>query len=741
MESKNKAEVNFDISLILNLHNEASFLRRTMMSIEEAVRFTSHYGLTTEVIAVLDNPDELTKAWIENYNFDEVFDGHQITIVDNGSLGLSRNSGIELARGEYIATCDADDLISYNMFLELYLTAKSRGRHAIAMTQYLFAFGNSHHFVEYFGNNKVSKLGFFSYHPYISRIFAHKSLFKKLHYKDVGLKTGFAYEDWHFNCEALTLGYEFVIAKNTVFFYRQRQGSLLKSANAATVKCIPASNYFDPDKFQACCAYDYGQFVDDEVPVVSPQGIRDRFLQNPLCLELTFAANKIDPAVDIGLLETAFVFSNCDGDLGVGAAYFRCIKPLVGRKFTDVIILPYLSTGGAEKYILDILDGLSELDPSRTFLVLSGQKFDQHEWVERLPEGSVFLDLYAECEGCTDINSSIDDITFRLIQSVAAIAYVHLKSSAYGVRFAEKYFSRLPSNKFVYYRFSDPRLEYNGLDFERGFSFQFMSEVGCQFDIILTDNKSIANKDRALFDTVADRIHCLYAKCPIVTGPKKSKNNSRRKQKLLWASRLDNEKRVDLLLKLATKLSKEFPSLSISVYGSSVINKFDTKQFSKIKNIEYKGAYSGFDTIPHQNYDAFIYTTLFDGMPNVVLEALSAGLPVIAPDVGGIREAVIDGETGFLLENLSDDNDLLDLYVEAISKLYDKTTDISLLAKNGIELVKMQHSETGHLRELADIFKIAPKTAPKKILKNTKRRPEKKPIAKHAINSSPKTVN
>ena len=45
----------------------------------------------------------------------------------------------------------------------------------------------------------------------------------------------------------------------------------------------------------------------------------------------------------------------------------------------------------------------------------------------------------------------------------------------------------------------------------------------------------------------------------------------------------------------------------------------------------------------------FVLITKWEGFPISILEAMRASLPVIASDVGGVREAVVDGETGFLV--------------------------------------------------------------------------------------------
>jgi len=46
--------------------------------------------------------------------------------------------------------------------------------------------------------------------------------------------------------------------------------------------------------------------------------------------------------------------------------------------------------------------------------------------------------------------------------------------------------------------------------------------------------------------------------------------------------------------------------------------------------------------------DVFAMTSLYEGLSNSIMEAMAAALPVVATDVGGNGELVIDGETGFL---------------------------------------------------------------------------------------------
>lgn len=51
----------------------------------------------------------------------------------------------------------------------------------------------------------------------------------------------------------------------------------------------------------------------------------------------------------------------------------------------------------------------------------------------------------------------------------------------------------------------------------------------------------------------------------------------------------------------------------------------------------------------YQGIDLYLNTSLHEGMPMTVLEAMSYGIPVVAPNVGGLEEMLEDGKEGYLV--------------------------------------------------------------------------------------------
>ena len=85
--------------------------------------------------------------------------------------------------------------------------------------------------------------------------------------------------------------------------------------------------------------------------------------------------------------------------------------------------------------------------------------------------------------------------------------------------------------------------------------------------------------------------------------------------------------------------------------------------------------------------DIFILPSMREGLPTVVLEAMSFGLPVIATDVGGTSELIINGKTGFLIKT-SD----VDSLIKRLSILIENELLRKIMGKSGRKLVEKKFS-------------------------------------------------
>jgi glycosyltransferase involved in cell wall biosynthesis len=75
----------------------------------------------------------------------------------------------------------------------------------------------------------------------------------------------------------------------------------------------------------------------------------------------------------------------------------------------------------------------------------------------------------------------------------------------------------------------------------------------------------------------------------------------------------------------------------------------ETVRKTDLANVEF----IGFSTDPKHEmsaFDIFVLPSLKEGFPYVILEAMAAGLPIVATCVGGVPEAVVEGKGGFLVE-------------------------------------------------------------------------------------------
>ena len=54
-----------------------------------------------------------------------------------------------------------------------------------------------------------------------------------------------------------------------------------------------------------------------------------------------------------------------------------------------------------------------------------------------------------------------------------------------------------------------------------------------------------------------------------------------------------------------------------------------------------------------EEMDLFVLPSLIEGLPTVIIESMARGVPVIASDIAGNNELIIDGESGWLFKSQS----------------------------------------------------------------------------------------
>jgi glycosyltransferase involved in cell wall biosynthesis len=124
-----------------------------------------------------------------------------------------------------------------------------------------------------------------------------------------------------------------------------------------------------------------------------------------------------------------------------------------------------------------------------------------------------------------------------------------------------------------------------------------------------------------------------------------------RKGRLLFAGRLVHQKALDVLLQGLSNIHSMNWHLTVAGDGPKRVEwEALTKTLGLQDRVEFIGWVT--DEQLHEKYtksDIFVLPSRHEGMPNVVLEAMASGLPVIATGIAGSEELVVDGKTGFLV--------------------------------------------------------------------------------------------
>lgn len=129
------------------------------------------------------------------------------------------------------------------------------------------------------------------------------------------------------------------------------------------------------------------------------------------------------------------------------------------------------------------------------------------------------------------------------------------------------------------------------------------------------------------------------------------KNKKKKTLNMIAVGRLVSQKDYFTLLKAICLL--EYKNFELNIYGNGELKKkiFEYIQNKKLtKYVKLKGHEKNKDKI-YKNADLLIHTAIFEGLPNVIVEAMNYKVPVIAADSpGGTREVLNSGKYGQLFE-------------------------------------------------------------------------------------------
>ncbi|MCA1961093.1 MAG: glycosyltransferase family 4 protein [Desulfomonile sp.] len=119
-----------------------------------------------------------------------------------------------------------------------------------------------------------------------------------------------------------------------------------------------------------------------------------------------------------------------------------------------------------------------------------------------------------------------------------------------------------------------------------------------------------------------------------------------------FVGRLVHQKGVDVLMQAVALLEPELPFV-IDIVGDGA-ERQELRSLAANLGVEDRVRFLGWkagEELPelYRRMDAFVLPSRDEGMPNVVLEAMASGLPVVATRVAGTEELVCDGKTGLIV--------------------------------------------------------------------------------------------
>lgn len=144
-------------------------------------------------------------------------------------------------------------------------------------------------------------------------------------------------------------------------------------------------------------------------------------------------------------------------------------------------------------------------------------------------------------------------------------------------------------------------------------------------------------------------------------------------KKVVFIGRLDPQKQLDHLIDAFAGVKQRHPEAVLQLVGDGVLREKLQKKavdMSLADSVLFEGMRKDIEHI-YEQADTVVLSSLYEGMPNCLIEAIAAGIPIVSYDCPiGPSEIVVDGVNGFLVENGNIEM-LSDKISEALERVWD----------------------------------------------------------------------
>lgn len=150
-------------------------------------------------------------------------------------------------------------------------------------------------------------------------------------------------------------------------------------------------------------------------------------------------------------------------------------------------------------------------------------------------------------------------------------------------------------------------------------------------------------------------------------------------------------------------------NVHLDIFGSGPLHREMQEEIEKHNlNIRLCGVREDINNVL-KNYDAFIMSSIYEGQPISLLEAMACGIPAILSDIPVLREATNNKAVFYDLDNVND-------CVQKITAVANHQVDLDQFAKANFERVKKIASKENYMEMLKKIY-LAPEAYRKQVYK------------------------